>query len=123
VWNVLLHVTIHTQRTTTVEMRAKTIQQVIICCFLPIFLPPRIFTKMLAIFQIPPIFLCAGSNQRLVNILKQQTPQKDQTEHCLRKAPGYFTWDVTPGASGPNVHCRKFFHSPLHMLSFDLFFS
>ena len=29
------------------------------------------------------------------------TPKKDPTEHSFRNAPGYFTWDVIPGASGP----------------------
>ena len=27
-------------------------------------------------------------------------PKKDQTEHDFRKAPGNFTWDVIPEASG-----------------------
>ena len=28
---------------------------------------------------------------------KNKYPQKDQTEHLFRKAPGNFTWDVIPG--------------------------
>ena len=31
-------------------------------------------------------------------------PQKDQSEHSFKKAPGNFTWDVIPGASGPYIN-------------------
>ena len=33
--------------------------------------------------------------------LKISSSRKDQSEHSFRKAPGNFTWDVIPGASGP----------------------
>jgi hypothetical protein len=32
---------------------------------------------------------------------KNKYPQKEQTEHSFRKARGYFTWDVIPGADCP----------------------
>ena len=43
----------------------------------------------------------SGDNKAHLNLIKNKYPQKDQTERLFRKAPGNFTCDVIPGASGP----------------------
>jgi hypothetical protein len=46
--------------------------------------------------------------------MKNKYPKKNQTEHSFRKAPGYFQWDVIPGACVPYA----LYFGKVHFLTF-----